>query len=119
MAIVYLPFVLLVFLIISSLISIILAFYLRGLRRFNIVNISFLSGLISLLLSYWFHISSYSNYGYLSSGGVNKVIDGVITFDGYLSTFYYSLVFAFIGSIVGLTWFFILKKLDNGGNIET
>lgn len=119
MAIVYLPSMLLVFLITSSLISIILAFCLKELKRFNIVNISFFSGLISLLLFYWLHISNLSNYGYLSSGGVDKVIDGVITFDGYLSTFYYSLVFAFIGSIVGLAWFFILRKLDNGGNIET
>lgn len=119
MYIVYLPFVLLIFVLISSLYTVVLAFLLKRYLRFNWFFMFLGSGLISLLLSYWFHISNLSNYGYLSSGGIDKVIDGVITLDGYLSTFYYSLVFALFGSLIGLLWFYIFKRLDSADKVET
>jgi len=119
MAIVVLPFVLLIFLIIASLVCVIIAFVLKSCGTFNKISMTSVNGLILLILAYCFHIYNLSNYGYLSVGEVDKVIDGTVTFEGYLSTFYYSLIFGGIGCIVGLGWYFVLRKLSIGSKFET
>ena len=119
MAIIVLTLVLLIFIIIASLVCVILAFVLKRCGWFNKISMTFVNGLILLILDYSFHIYNLSNYGYLSSDGVDKVINGAVTFEGYLYTFYYSLIFGGIGSMVGLGWYYVLRKLSIGHKLET
>jgi hypothetical protein len=113
MAIVYLPFVVLVGFIIASVVGVLAAFGLRRIERFNLTNMVAVTSVFLYLLFVGFHLWSLSNYDHLSSGGSLKVSEGVITLSGYLSSALINLVFALLGGLVGLIWYFILNRLSS------
>lgn len=112
MAVVYLLFVALICFAIASVIAVFTAFVLRKVEKFNIRYMASITAVVIYLLFLCFHLWNLSHYDHLLSGGSLKVSEGSITLSGYFTTAWINLIFAFIGGLVGLIWYFILNRLS-------
>lgn len=116
MAVVYLLFIALVCFAIASVIAVFTAFVLRKVEKFNIKYMALITAVAIYLLFLCFHLWNLSHYDHLLSGGSLKVSEGSINLSGYFTTAWINLIFAFIGGLVGLIWYFILNRLSKAAD---
>nr|WP_136252932.1 hypothetical protein [Ningiella ruwaisensis] len=112
MAIVYLPFILIFILVLTAVIYVPIAFWLKAKQKFNFANSVSITALVVFIFSYSFHIWSISGYTYLNSGGYQKVSDGVVTVPGYISTIGIAFFYSVVGAIFSAFIYFVLRKIS-------
>ena len=112
MAVVYLPFIVIFIFVMTAVIYVPIAFWLKNKNKFNLLNSISLTAIVVFILSYIFHILSLSGYTYLDSGGYQKVSNGVITSSGYISTIVIAFVYAIVGVLFSASIYFLLRKIS-------
>ena len=116
MALIYLPFIILFYVIISSTIAVVIAFVLKRAGRFNLLNMASATGVFLYLIAISFHLWSLSHYQYSDFGGVLMVSEGAITLSGYVTTAIQALVYAIVGGLSGLVWYFVFNRLSKASD---